>query len=398
MNLTLEQQGLLDEAREHILSIGIDDASLVVSKINASVGLGKILYYLKKSGISSGKTFCLFTPDGGITRNKGRWMSGFSYGCLIRWPAPEDCGEQFIFPEIKPNACGMLVARIEKMISKEALYERLNILNQNGFEINNRKIILNLGISNHFIEVCRVKKSNINRINKDSYIILIHTSPSELKSELYDFEALKEKGAKLVETPLGSLLVIKGKQAEEYYQTFLEIDEFGRKKREMIARKICGDIELISNFTHQGLFARNEARLGLYKMSLDQENLYPMTFRWDIKNFLIKPVQNISNKNIKKFGLLKQIRNLEIDNIIENINVLPHGGGYSIPFPNKKWSLLHSNRRHFFRLNNGKIDYSFCLPSEVPYDYRGEEILNRSLQFSLGQVAVELEQLYTFRY
>ncbi|TET53145.1 MAG: hypothetical protein E3J54_04900, partial [Actinobacteria bacterium] len=272
---------LLDEATSKIIDFGYKDASDIVAKLNLRYGLGKIIWSLKKRGVDTQNVFAVATPDSGITRNKERWQAGFSYGCLIRWPSKEKVSRSFAFPQIKPNACGMLVAKLKRAPPLKELCDSLHDIEKDGLKVGKEKLKLNVGVSNHFIEICKVTKSKTERLKNGDIVAIIHTSPSEYKSYMYDFKFWEKEGGVYESTPLGDLLVLEGKVAEDYLEKYKRIENYSMEKRLLLAKGLFGDFEVVSNPTHQGLFGDNEARLGLYYFE-NSEEMLPVTFRWDI--------------------------------------------------------------------------------------------------------------------
>lgn len=391
---------ILKIASEKIISFGFHDASLEVSKLNTRYGLGKIILALESVGVDTSSCFCLFGPDGGISRNTSRWEAGFSYGCYLKWPGPDE-GVKVTFPQIKPNACGVLVAKVKNQVSYKDLCIRLNEAKNQSTDISGYK--LNLGVSNHFIEMATVTSSKIDALTKGDIAIFIHTSPSERKNQLYDLSYWKLKGGKWIDTALGPIFALWNEQAQEYYDLYREIEEFGKLKRETIARFLFGDIEIICNPTHQGLENINIARLGLYN-SLDSSTsptglpLFPLTLRWDLPLFLVKGLPNIAPSEIRNNNSLSPDSLGKIYEQIQTVNILPHGSGYQIPFSPKGWDIEHDSGRRLFKLSSNGINYIFTKPSELPYYYRGTEIIEKIMKFRFGEPVAELKQLYTLRY
>jgi hypothetical protein len=92
------EKKLLEEARQHIFSLGLQDLASALSYENMVHGLGKVLFVLDSNA------FCVFGPDATITRNVKRWESGFGYGAVIKW-----FDKGIAFPEMRPNGCGMIL-------------------------------------------------------------------------------------------------------------------------------------------------------------------------------------------------------------------------------------------------------------------------------------------------
>lgn len=394
----MQADKILRQAQNNIYSFGSGDASEVVSTLNVRYGLGKIIYALNSRGVDTQRTICVFSPDGGITRNKERWQSGFSYGCYMRWPSEAECGKIFAFPQIKPNACGMLVAEINEVPPVEILCDRLHKIEENGLTVESSSLKLNVGVSNHFIEVCKVTESKSSIINKDSKYAVIHTSPSEFKSTLYDYDRWADMGGKWVETPLGKILVLQDEAANEYINKYKEIEEFSIAKRLKIAKELFGDFKIISNQIHQGLTNTNEARLGVYKTDENNEELYPVAFRWDLQVFLVRPYPNLSRSILESSGIYKKAENDGVLDILTSSDMLPHGGGYQIPFSANGWRVFKNGSKNMFSNKMNGNNFVFSSPSEIPYSYRGLKIAEKIDTLKLGKVVAKLKQLYTLKY
>jgi len=372
---------LLEEAANHIHDFGSQDASDVLAKLNLKYGMAKLIWTFKKRNVSTENVFAVTSPDSGITRNKERWQAGFSYGCLLRWPSKEEAGSTFAFPEIKPNACGMLVAKLNEIPKLDQLCERLHKIDKEGVEVESERLKLNVGVSNHFIELCKVEESASSQLAVGDNVAVIHTSPSEFKNWLYDYKAWEAKGGVKENTPFGPLLVLQGEVAEEYLNAYEQIERFSYHKRLVLAKHLFKEFRVISNPTHQGLFGANEARLGLYRFD-SQDELLPLTFRWDIHVYLIKPQDNIATDLP----------------VLKNINMLPHGGGYEIPFSAEGWRIVQNGSKRLFANRNQANEFVFSSPSEIPYFYRGSHIIDDITRLKLGSIAAKLKQVYTLKY
>ncbi len=387
-----EKLSLLELANNCLYDFGCGDASDALAKLNLQYGLGKIAWSLKKRNINATDLVAVTTPDSGITRNKERWQAGFSYGCLIRWPSKSQIGFSLAFPQIKPNACGMLVAKLNKAPSIEELCEKLHKAEKSGLAVNSSKLKLNVGVSNHFIEICRVDESQSPGLNEGDIVAVIHTSPSEYKSVLYDFKGWFEKGGSWDETPLGPLLVLEGELADEYINSYKNIEEFGSQKRLTLAGHLFDEFETISNPTHQGLFEDNEIRLGLYR-SGNKNELFPVTFRWDLHVYLMKALPNLSQKSLEGRKI-----DTKTSKLLRRLNMLPHGGGYEIPFQSEGWKVVENGSKRLFSYKNTRNEFIFTSPSEIPYYYRGLKVIDKIAELELGSIAAKLKQIYTLKY
>ena len=101
----MNREEMLRNAKDHCFFIGLHDSGAELCKANSIYGIAGIHYVQRQLGMNPNATF-IFTPDMTITRNVGRWKSGFGYGGKITWGEVDD---EFIILNAKPNACGMLV-------------------------------------------------------------------------------------------------------------------------------------------------------------------------------------------------------------------------------------------------------------------------------------------------
>ncbi|MEM2918208.1 MAG: hypothetical protein QXY62_01745 [Candidatus Altiarchaeota archaeon] len=393
---------LLKKAKESIFFLGLNDLSAVLSYENMLHGLGKMLYVAEQA-------YCVFGPDASITRNVDRWLSGFGYGCVIRWKP-----KGIYFPEIRPNGCGMILVKIEEL-ANESIIEKISEFKKEQIELNGTKIEPDFGRGNHFIEfysVSSVLPEIEDMISKDEYYAILHCSASERKHEIY---SMVEQG-NLVETPLGKISVLDGNLAKEYYRKWKKFDEFSRKRRELLAKELFPKCKVISNLTHQGIFSENEIRLGCND-SLDKhygkgKALFPIALRWDLPLYIFQGKKNLSDRVINMLNFRERAKNLGILDELKNINILPHGGGYSISLPYTEVKMVKTEILNNFILSNknfrNKIQYRsrdlfsyermiLTTPHDLPYNYRGIEVIEKTLEYDLATPAAVLKPIMTFK-
>ncbi|KXB02776.1 hypothetical protein AKJ43_00645 [candidate division MSBL1 archaeon SCGC-AAA261D19] len=241
-------------AEERIFSLGLRDLSSVLSYKNIRYALGKMMYALESKDV-----YCVFATDASITRNEGRWLSGYGYGGLIRWKK-----EDVAFPEIRPNACGMLLMRLEELPNREELARKASEVNRSELTLDGVEIKPDFGKGNHFFEFyepLEVSEGTSDALSSDAYFAILHSSGPELKKEVYSYA---QKGER-VKTPLGKITLLKGEKAKEYYKTWKRLESFSKKRRELLAEKILGSYDLISNFTHQGLFSKKRGQIRMLR-------------------------------------------------------------------------------------------------------------------------------------
>lgn len=387
-----KRQELLNQARERIFSLAPHDLASTLAIENMTWGLGKMLYVL------DGKAFCVLGPDGTITRNTGRWQSGFGYGGVIRWE-----GEDLAFPEMRPNGCGMVLVGLHEMPDEKELFERVSSLNESTLALNGTFIKPDFGKGNHFFEFYRPLEVSPNvesQLPKDVTYSILHCASPEKKHLIYN--AFQDEG--WTSTPLGRVHVLEGKNARDYLRLWKDFEHFCKKRRELLIKEVLGRCKIISNETHQGLFGRNEIRLGCYRSN--SKNLFPVALRWDLPVYIMRGMQNLSPDIIKKLNFNKMARRLGLLNALKNINILPHGGGYRLLIPYTDLKVYRVKGMQYFALKepgrgSGEISrygrIIFSSPKELPYDYRGKNVIGKTIEYKLGEPVAKLQPIITLK-
>lgn len=386
---SLGKKELLSLARSRIFTLGLKDLASELSMKNMEYGLAKILYAL-----DSDRAFSFFSPDATITRNIGRWMSGFGYGMVIRWP-----GNVF-FPEIRPNGCGMILVKLNGKPSRKEIIKTAGELNYSDLSLDGYSIEPDFGKGNHFFEFYSVLNSQEEKIPEDCYYAIIHGSSPERKSDMYGVI----DSAPRVKTPLGDIAMLEGKEANEYYRKWIDFENFSKKRRELIAKEVLGDVEVISNITHQGMFGENEARLGCYD-TMDKsyprgEALFPVALRWDVPVYIFKGKENLSEEVLSMAGIKEAAEKANLTDEIKNINILPHGGGYHINMDYTEIKVVESRMGNTFVLNGSTPPHGEMIitnPHELPYSYRGREVVEKIMTYDLGTSVAKLKPIMTLK-
>lgn len=387
-----KRQELLKQAREHIFSLAPRDLAAALAFENMSLGLGKMFHVL------DGKTFCVFGPDGTITRNTDRWQSGFGYGGVIKWE-----GDDVAFPEIRPNGCGMILVKLHEMPDEKELFERVSSLNNSSLTLNGTLIKPDFGKGNHFFEFytpTEVSPDMESQLPRDATYSILHCSSPERKPLIYD--AFQDEG--WTSTPLGMFHMLEGKTARDYLRIWQEFESFCKKRRALLMKEVTGRFKIISNETHQGLFGANEIRLGCYRAS--DNTLFPVALRWDLPVYIMQGIQNLSRDLLKKLRFQKRAERLGLVDDLIDINILPHGGGYKLLIPYTDLKVHRLNRVQYFSLKEpeqagGKISrygrIVFRSPRELPYDYRGKKVIRKTIEYKLGEPVAKLQPVMTLK-
>jgi len=404
----MDKRGLIDEATRRIFSLGPRDLASALAYENMRYGLGKMIYAADSLDIS-----CVFGPDATITRNIERWNSGFGYGAVIKWPK-----NGLAFPEIRPNACGMLLAKIENIPTKDEIINRISELNSSKMHLDGVEIKPDFGHGNHFFEFYSVLESSpeiSGQIDKENFYALLHGSAPERKDLTYK----SGNNGSRMETPLGKVTVLDGGDAKDYYSNWKKLEDFSMRRRELILKQILGDYETVSNLTHQGLFAENEIRLGCYdsmQKTGKGKTLFPVALRWDMPVYIFKGRKNLSEEVIGRLGFTGRARELGLLDTLKETNILPHGGGYKVDVEYTKISVVQAESGNHFVLHGAKPasrvsemietakkgvssfgEMVIMNPRELPYDYRGLAVVEKTMEYSLGDPVAKMQPLMTLK-
>lgn len=382
---------LLKSAEERVFFLGIKDLTSAVSHRNMLYGLGKMLYVLEEGA------FCVFGPDATITRNKGRWTSGFGYGCVIRW-----LDDNIIFPEMRPNGCGMALVGLKERPQQDDLLEGIERLNEEGLFVEGIEIKPDFGKGNHFFEIYKTLEvsSEVSKILSSEYYAILHCSSPERKDEIY---GMIDQG-EWVETPLGRISVLFDSTAKEYMKLWEDYRLFCKKRRQAIMKEVLGDGEVILDKTHQGLTSMNEIRLGCYDTG--NGDIFPIALRWDMPVYIMKGNPNLSVDVIDRMRFKKRAEKTGLLEELKDVNILPHGGGYKIKIPYNEVEVAQKKDSRFFILKESRTkkkiiskygEIIFTNPRELPYDYRGRHVIEKTLEYGLGKPMAKLQPVKTLK-
>ncbi len=184
-------------------------------------------------------------------------------------------------------------------------------------------------------------------------------------------------------------------------------------------KEILPESEILSNILHQGLFAENEIRLGCYD-TLDKhypegKALFPIALRWDHPLYIFQGKRNLSREVLWMRGFAQRAEKLGLMNELRNINVLPHGGGYTIKTSYHNLRIIRTKIANNFvmsgvnpiskirEISKREKDLSkfgemiVTNPRELPYDYRGIKVIEKTLEYDLGTPVAMLQPLMTLK-
>lgn len=393
----MERENRLQRACEHIFSLGLDDSGAKIAMQTMAFGLAQ-LHCLQEHLGCSADAFFLGSPDLTVTRNVYRFTHGIGYGGIISWG---DGSFEWLPLDVKPNACGMLVGGISEPVDPVHLIDRLEILKEEPVVIEGTRMQWDFNASNHFINLFQV----VDNPGLPPYVFVIHGAGDEFRGDhaghygLYiDKSPLLRERASVLTTPFGEVHYLTGKDASEYLEFYEAVEEFTRQRRDYVAEQLFGSYTLITDQNHQGLAGLNTIILGCHTFS-DEETLYPLMLRPDRPGYLLSGRFNLTEEQLEEAGLTQRAERLGLYERLQKVNLLPHGGGYHFPeILNVERVLERHGRRYFSLAMTAGMGRKLVEHlREIPYEYRGQQVLTRTLDLGLGEKRATLIPIFTLK-
>ncbi len=402
----LTKSDLLDRASQFIFSTGLNDGASKLCKANMKYGLAQIHLIQEKYGFEPRATF-ISSPDETISRNKFRWNSGLGYGGRLNWG---NGNEKLIFLNVKPNCCGLLVGGLEEVPDPYDLIKKIDKIK--SVEIFHDDILIDwdYGVSNHFINCFETK--NLSDVNLPPYIFLIHGSAPEFRDDnkhgigLYiDKSKLLRERAIEEDTKFGKQFVLLDSDANDFLKFHEKALQFSSSKREIIASRLFDyGYKTICNQPHQFLKDYNNMYLGSNCTDTDssiiKSDIFPTTLRADISAYLFKGKKSFSNTTLKNEGFLERAENLEVLDILTNACILPHGGGYELTDIEEVLDILEYKYQRYFvtslKANTSRLKIIRNV-RELQFEYRGRDVVLKTLQLNLGDIIARLNPLFSLK-
>jgi hypothetical protein len=396
----MDQQTLLKRAEGHIFSTGLEDSGTRLGLANMKYGLAKIHWVQHEMGLASSATF-ISAPDLTITRNANRWKSGFGYGGKLRWGQGD---QEVMILDLKPNTCGMLVGGLESLPESRDLIVRAHRLKREATHLDGVELEWDLSKSNHFIDIFRV--GSLTDQPFPPYVFIMHFAGGEMRGDgpwgdgiYWDRSQALQRKAQVFETPFGPLRVLTGEQAAEYYQSNQRAEAFSKKRRLLAADWLFDEYELINNDTHQGLIGMNEMVLGSYVVEEGTDKVFPIVLRPDLPAYLVRGKPNLSPETIENLGFEKRARRLGVYEQLTSANIVPHGGGYVFPHILNVVEVHHIEGERYFEvdlLNEQGREFITSI-REIPYEYRGRQVVLRTLELGMAELVARLLPVYILK-
>ncbi len=401
----LSKSDLLDRANQFIFSTGLNDGTSRLCRANMKYGLAQFQLIQEKYGQQPKATF-ISSPDETISRNKFRWNSGLGYGGRINWGDGKD---KLIFLNTKPNCCGILVGGLKELPDPYELIKRIDMIKSEELYYNDILLNWDYGISNHFINCFETK--SLSDVGFSPYMFLIHGSCPELRDDQYGIGLYIDKSKTLKEiaieedTKFGKQYIVIDSDARDYFEFSKKALEFSNLKRQIIANHLFNDeLEIICNQPHQFLKDYNNMYLGSNCTDIDcdliKSNIFPTTLRADIAAYLFIGKKNLTNTTLKNLELLQRGEDLELLDLLFNACILPHGGGYAFNYVEDVLDILeYKDQRYFVTSLKTNISRLKIIRSvnELQFEYRGRDVVLKTIQLDLGEIIARLNPLFSLK-
>ena len=129
-------------------------------------------------------------------------------------------------------------------------------------------------------------------------------------------------------------------------------------------------------------------------------DIFPTTLRADIAAYLFKGKSNLSITTLQNFGFLERAKNLGILELLKNACILPHGGGYSFTDIEDVLDVLaYKHQRYFVTSLKTNISRLKIIKNvgELQFEYRGRDIILKTIQLDLGDIIARLNPLFSLK-
>lgn len=394
----IRKNKLLLRAKEHIFSTGVNDAASRVAQANMQFGLAKMHLMQKKLGMKADATF-VSTPDETVTRNAGRWNRGIAYGGKISWGNGK---ENVLVLDVKPNACGMIVGGLDELPSPKELLKRVYETEKTEHSVKGVPIKWDFNKGNHFIDVFKVDESF--GLKLPPYITILHAGCAELKGETehgvglyHDYSSKLRAMMHTLDTPFGPISYLLGNDVKEFMK-FHDFAVYFSNKRRQIAFKEMFDGNVILNKPHQYMLNKNEIALGCNHIK-KKGDLCPISIRADLPSYLARGKKNLTMDKIKDLGFYHRAQKHGVMNRLLNANLAPHGGGYQFPDALDVTNVFEINGTRFFEMNMANEIGKKIIQDvrEIQFLYRGRDVMVRTVELGLADIAAKLTPVYVLK-
>lgn len=316
--------------------------------------MSRVLSAIDKLAMGGTARFYL-SPDFTITRQPERWASGFAYGGVLDIIT----SRQIVFPETRPNTCGMCVGRLCRRISQDAFVRRLLDVRSKcpGLE-------WDYGRRNHFVNVYESAESG-------SQVFVIHGCLSRQKADTKESPGLYidrseywSQKALTIDTPVGPLAVLIDEDADEFWRNYQKCEQESKRSRLQLADELFGSFELITNEAHEGMSRRDQYVSGCY-CARTTSSIFPVLTTVSSPGYLVSARPH-ARESLPR----------------HSIGIVPHGTGYDLPISLENVEVTCSPTGDvIFKVQTshptGVSTELYRNLSHMPFNYRSPELVGQ---------------------
>jgi hypothetical protein len=131
-----------------------------------------------------------------------------------------------------------------------------------------------------------------------------------------------------------------------------------------------------------------------------KSDIFPTTLRADIAAYLFRGKKNLSEVTLKNQNLLERAEDLGLLELLTNACILPHGGGYEFNDIEDVLDILeYKDQRYFVTSLKTNISRLKIIRNvgELQFEYRGRDIVLKSIQLDLGEIIARLNPLFSLK-
>lgn len=387
---------LVERARASVISTAtVSDAATMLARENMAYGLAKIHWVQEHLGYPA-DAFFFGSPDMTTPRYPVKWQWGQALGGQLTWGRGD---RPLTFLDLQVSTSTALFGTLTQEPDMKTVLARAEQLRRKRPRLMGVDIDWDFDRGNHFINAYRVEPhGHTNALSLAPYAFVVHGGDSEVKRPSVlgmglDYEKsspLRERMSTL-QTPLGPVHTLLDQAARDYHDCYRQCEAYSKQKRALVSAELFGEYTMISNEIHHGFAHPNTALLGCYQFQRGSTILYPVTLRSDMPTYVVQGSQEGEHDELPMAS-----RSPLLQEMVTQVGVLPHGGGYTYPevqafvaiedIDGIRYSILEGatkNRRVLANLNT------------LPYAYRGEEVIACLEQHRLGTVVARLSPLFS---
>ena len=115
--------------------------------------------------------------------------------------------------------------------------------------------------------------------------------------------------------------------------------------------------------------------------------------------YLVKGKPNLGENEIEALGFTQRSQMLGVYDRLKNANIVPHGAGYTFPDLLDVCRVLEYNDHRYFEVDmlNDRGKKVLSDVREIPYTYRGREVVLKTLELNMCELLAKLLPRYVLK-